>query len=495
VSVGLLGCNAILGADEYRVDGSSAGGTGGTSSGGSGPSGPGGAGAGSVGGASSGGNDPGGGGSGGGMVDPCDLPDDQKTIVDIEGDIGANFTLTCDKRYKLKGEVFVTSGATLTIQAGTVIYGEKTTGGALIVTQGSQLVANGTAEKPIVFTSFATTLGPEFAAAGDWGGVVLLGRAPTNIKDAGGTSVPGVIEGVQDADPAKKAYGGNQPGDSSGSLQYVRIEYCGTAVAPNNELNGLTFGGVGSGTIVDHIQVRKTTDDCYEFFGGTVRAKHLICQAPGDDSFDWDYGFTGKLQFLVTQQDPSFQEVDADYQMNGIEADNEPSSPYANTPLSEPTIYNATLCGHNYPTAEQVGILLRRGTLAHLFNFYVNGFETGWDMRNGTGPQVEIESSVFFGNVAPAQVETMAPFTDDDAMFDELAYLGNAANQISLADPGIPGCAVQNTLELKPSAPITTNAATPPNDGFFDTTANFIGAFRDTNDDWATGNWVRWSTL
>ncbi len=471
-ALGLLsaaGCNAILGAGDYYVGLSGGGGEGG---------------AGSVSNTSGSTTSQGGDGGGGGAPPgACELPAAQKPVVTIEGDVTTDFTLTCDKTYKLTGEVFVQPPAVLTIQPGTTIFGDKVTGAALVIRPGAKIQAVGTADAPIVFTSE----GGEFADPGDWGGLVILGNAPINVLDSMGMEVQENVEGI--LDEANAYYGGQNADDDSGSLAYVRVEYGGKAIAPNNELNGVTFGGVGRGTEVHHVMVRQTTDDCFEFFGGTVDVSHLICQAPGDDGFDWDFGYAGRMQFLVLQQDVSYP---APQDMNGFEGDNDPAGS-ANTPVSEPIIYNATLCGQDYNTGQQYGALLKKNTRAHIFNTIISGFEAAVDVRNNSGPQLELMRSAFFGNTQLAYPENQpSPYDDDDMAFDESAWLNAGPNQNSFADPGIPGCDDMAALSLVPANP-PANAVAPPADGFFDSTANFVGAFRDANDTWATGAWVIWS--
>src|SRR5262249_41290736 len=142
------------------------------------------------------------------------------------------------------------------------------------------------------------------------------------------------------------AYGGNNDEDSSGALKFVRIEYAGFKLSDNNEINGLTLAGVGRGTTLDYIQVRMVLDDCFEFFGGTVNASHLACQYPQDDGLDWDFGYRGKIQFAIVQQDPNTYD-----DMNGIEADNGANSTeWKKLPASNPTVFNVTLCGPGKPT-------------------------------------------------------------------------------------------------------------------------------------------------
>jgi hypothetical protein len=416
--------------------------------------------------------------------DPCLVA--QKPLVEVSSSITQDFTLSCDKEYLLIGTVFVDTGVTLTVQPGTTIKGSpQPNPGILVVRPGARLVAAGTSTRPIVFTSAAAQGAKK---PGDWGGVIILGRAPSNHRDAGGQPTTGNVEGLTSGGD----YGGGDADDDSGVLKYVRIEYSGVAIAPNNEVNGLTFGGVGRRTIVDYVQVRHTADDCFEFFGGTVNAKHLICHMNGDDGFDWDNGYQGKLQFLALQQDPSVAD-----ETNGFEGDNDALGS-ANTPLSAPTIYNATLCGKNAdPAKQQFGMLLRRGTRATIANTIAIGFEAGIDIRDAS-TQIDLKSSILFGNIVRnvayeedgSNADTQK---DDDALFNELTWFATPDNKNSERDPGIVGCFSADSPNFAPPTSLTQNAATPPNDGFFDSTASYIGAFRNGNDRWAAESWIVWS--
>jgi hypothetical protein len=399
-----------------------------------------------------------------------------KPTEDFTGNISTDTTLTADKNYLMKGVVHVEDGATLTIEPGTVIFGEKASKASLIVSQGGRIHAEGTPDLPIVFTS-ELPIGQR--AAGDWGGLVLLGRAP--INEGGGMSS---IEGFTTTEP----YGGNMANDSSGVLKYVRIEFSGIEIDVDNEINGLTLGGVGSGTEIDFIQVRHTLDDCFEFFGGTVNAKHLVCYRNGDDGFDMDEGYVGKLQFLYFQSTAGHGEED-----NGFECDNDQDVPDL-TPLTNPTIYNVTLCGQNGDTPkQQYGFLFRRGFNGTIGNAIVSGFEAAVDFRNKPFTSVTVTNSVFFGNapenIAYAELGTMAPEDDDDAGFDERGWFtGDTTN--SEADPMLADCFADNP-DPRPAATIAAEA--PPNDGFFDTTATYKGAFKDPTDTWMSGGWLDWS--
>lgn len=400
-----------------------------------------------------------------------------KPTVDFPCDVTADQTLTADNNYLLKGTCHVQSGATLTIEPGTWIFGEAASKGTLVVSRGARIIAEGEADNPIVFTS-EKPVGTR--TPGDWGGLVILGNAP--INEAGGESS---IEGFT----TMELYGGNDPADSSGVLRYVRIEFSGIEIADGNEINGLTMGGVGSGTEIDHIMVHHTLDDCFEWFGGTVNASHLVCYRNGDDAFDMDEGYNGSLQFLFFQADPGHGEED-----NGFEIDNDPDA--ALTPTTSPTVYNATICGQNGDEAkQQYGMLLRRGMSGEFANIIVTGFEAGLDIRQDVSPTTPtLTNSIFFGNVVEniAYVEDGSnPDTqaDDDLGFNDRAWFtGEATN--SQADPMLGDC-FADVPDPVPAA--TLPGVAPPNNGFLDTSANYVGAFKDANDAWMTGAWIDWS--
>lgn len=217
-------------------------------------------------------------------------------VVEVKGDITSNTTWTADKFYLLKSYVYVTNGATLTIEPGTIIKGDKDSKGTLIIERGAKIMAVGTKELPIVFTSNQDQGDRSY---GDWGGVILCGSAPTNW-----TAGEATVEGG----PRSK-YGGTNPNDNSGELRYVRIEFGGIAFSPNNEVNGLTLCGVGDGTKIDYVQVSYSGDDAYEFFGGTVNAKHLVAVGTWDDDFDTDVKFNGKVQYGFVLRDETAADV------------------------------------------------------------------------------------------------------------------------------------------------------------------------------------------
>ncbi|MEG1935747.1 MAG: hypothetical protein RR141_07100, partial [Rikenellaceae bacterium] len=202
--------------------------------------------------------------------------------------LNENVTLSYPNTYHLQGFVYVPDGITLTIEPGVVIKGDKETKGTLIVERGGKIMAKGTPQMPIVFTSAAA---PGNRKAGDWGGIIILGKAENNSGDM-------TIEGG-----VRSKHGGSDNADNSGVLSYVRCEFAGVEYTENNEINGITFGSVGSGTKVDHIQVSYSGDDSYEWFGGAVNATHLVSLGCWDDDFDTDNGFSGKIQFGVALRD------------------------------------------------------------------------------------------------------------------------------------------------------------------------------------------------
>lgn len=243
----------------------------------------------------------------------------------ITGVVSTNLTLSNTKIYKLSGLVYVTAGNTLTIQHGTRILGlagtpgtPGTPGGGLVITRGAKIMAIGQPDCPIVFTSYRynDNTVPDSAKSGDWAGVIILGRARINNPISGDSAR---IEGIPNGFPASPYYGGTNDADNSGVLQYVRIEYAGFELAVDNEINGLTLGGVGSGTTIDYVAVTESRDDAIEWFGGSVNASHLISINALDDMFDTDNGYNGKIQYALGVADPLRADKS---QSNGFESDN-----------------------------------------------------------------------------------------------------------------------------------------------------------------------------
>lgn len=275
--------------------------------------------------------------------------------VTVSANITTNTTWTSGNVYLLQGQIFVTAGATLTIQPGTVIRGDKSsTGAGLFITKGAKLMAAGTAAQPIVFTSDQA---PGSRGLGDWGGVILMGKGANNQ--------PGGIANIEGLAPTPETEfgGGTTPddADNSGVLQYVRIEWGGYVYAPNKEINGLTLGSVGSGTTIDHIQVSFANDDGFEWFGGTVECKYLVSYRNLDDDFDTDFGFRGHIQFGLSVRDPQIADNPSVSTSEGFESDNDASGS-TSTPQTAPIFSNMTLIGpYRGNTASTIAAGYRRG--------------------------------------------------------------------------------------------------------------------------------------
>lgn len=275
-------------------------------------------------------------------------------------------TLDPTKTYKLSGKIQVNSGATLTIPAGTVIQGTGGTSSYIAIAQGGKLNVNGTAAKPVVMTSGLAT-----KSAGDWGGLVICGKAPIN-RVTGGTS-------TAQSEVADLTYGGTVAADNSGSIKYLRIEYAGAAFNSEKEFNGMSLFGVGSGTTIDYVEFFHGADDGIEFFGGTVNTSNLVSIGNEDDQFDWTEGWSGtntnwygKLGFGKGNR--------------GIEADNFELG-YSNTPIANPTITNLSLVGPgSAPTTgtwlENDAMKLRRGTKGVFTNLFFSGWKVGFNVEN-----------------------------------------------------------------------------------------------------------------
>lgn len=394
--------------------------------------------------------------------------------VELSGEIEKNATLRCDRIYLLRYATRVRAGVTLTIEPGTTILGDDVTRGTLVIEPGGRLHAEGRPDAPIVFTSAKP---PGQRRPGDWGGVLVLGRAPINLRDHAGRSILGRVEGL-----AKGGrYGGDDPDDDSGVLRYLRIEYSGIELAPNNEVNGLTLAGVGRGTRLDHIQVRHAADDCFELFGGTVDGSHLLCDDPGDDGFDWDLGYQGTLRFLFVRSTEGRGQ-------HGVEGDNDPSGSQVE-PRSQPRLSNVTLCGA--AGGERYGLLLRRGTDLKAERLLILGYPAAVDVRDPE-TSFEVIDSILGGPEAQVAVPERrgvlgGPEADDDGGRDEAAMLLQPGWRNVLSVPGVPSCRGDAWQALRPEAPLRTTGEPTGEPG-----ADYVGAFRDLDDRWDEG-WAVWS--
>jgi hypothetical protein len=406
---------------------------------------------------------------------PVNVPGIDKPVVVVTGEVTGTESWVNTNYYVLRGTVFVQEGATLNIQAGTRVLGEAGSLGTLVVMQGGRLNAVGTREQPIVFTSDQA---PGTRNRGDWGGIILNGRAPLNV--------PG---GENEGEADTGIYGGRDENDNSGTLRYVRVEFAGTLYSPDNELNGIALQGVGRGTTIDHVQVHMNRDDAIEFFGGTADIKYAVASNAADDSFDWTFGWRGRAQFIAMHQ----RGDDAD---RGIEADN---NEFGNNlePRSNPLIYNVTLCGDPFDGAEStVATTLRRGTALTLRNFLITGSksqgltmetsnqDTLGQVNNGT---TQIGAGVVWGMPTPI-LPALQPFVASGRFPD--------VRSSTVTDPGFaglsPDCFNHANPNFQPTSVATLAGGQlapiqPPNDGFFEA-VTFIGAVPPAPaDDWTRG--------
>jgi hypothetical protein len=287
------------------------------------------------------------------------------TTVNVSGNISTNTTWTSNNVYLLQGVVYIDSLITLTIEPGTIIRGDfNTANSSLLVRRGAKLNAEGTQCSPIVFTSNRDA---GQRAPGDWGGVIVLGKARHNL----GTN--NLIEGLSAANSANY-HGGTDDNDNSGVLKYVRIEFGGFVFSANNEINGLTMGSVGKGTTIDYVQCSFINDDAFEWFGGSVNCKHLVAYRCIDDNFDTDNGYSGQLQYILGIKDPALADVSTS---EGFESDNDnPGTSEGRYPKTSATFYNVTeigayRCTTPAPTVNanhNRGARLRRNTDLKIYN-------------------------------------------------------------------------------------------------------------------------------
>ncbi len=372
----------------------------------------------------------------------------------IAGTVNENFTFTAGTNWMLSGGVFVAGGATLTIEPCTkIVAADDGTTPFLSITQGAKIMANGTASCPIVFTSIKNNPAP-----GDWGGIIVNGYASINTgttaQGEGGTGV----------------YGGSNDSDNSGVLRYVRVEYAGQILGTDNELNGFSFNGVGSGTTVEYIQAYRGADDGIEFFGGTVHVKYAVSTGNHDDSFDWTHGWRGKGQFWVVEQN-------TDAGDRAVEADNNGNNNVA-TPFSYPILSNLTFVGADDGDASNQGLKLREGTKAEIYNLIVTGFPK-------RGIQVEHDQTLTNMNsnnliVKSARVDNVNPFvyttSDGAAATPDSPFENDPSNSTE-------AITLMGTVGTS-----DVNATNPTTLGSWFSEAAFIGAIEAAND-W-TANWT-----
>ncbi len=402
----------------------------------------------------------------------------------IQGIVNKSYYLPKGK-YTLKGYVYITDGNTLTIAPGSVIVSDITEKGALIIERGAKLIADGRAADPIVFTS-GKAIGQR--TPGDWGGIILLGKATTNRPQDPAPIIEGGVG---------RKYGGTEPNDESGILRFVRIEFAGIAAEPGSEINGLTMGGVGSGTIIENVQVSFGNDDAYEFFGGTVNCKNLIAFATADDDYDFDFGYSGKIQYAIACRKPDF--VDGGDAGNGIECDNDGSGSTA-APVTRPQLSNFTFVGPNNATGtaanHNFGNRWRRSTQFVLRNSIMIGWQKAGlslESDNTIKSYYTDGTSEFRNNLVHAVV---SPYKSGNVVLATDALLKTKAES-QACKTYTSGDSARLTAPYYSTAPkflpvtgspaLTGASFTGMNSYFVATT--FIGAMGTT--DW-TANWTNW---
>jgi len=384
----------------------------------------------------------------------------------LSGEIKTNVTLTKNINWILSGGVYVggdnAQSATLTINPGTKIFGES---GAdyLFVRRGSKIMAEGTPDNPIVMS------GPLQQSPGEWGGLLIAGNAPINGCNAGVALCEAPFEAI-----TSEFFGGNNPTDDSGVVKYTQILFAGFAVRPDEELNGLTLMGVGSGTKIDYVQVHAGLDDGVEMFGGTVNMKHLVLTENRDDAFDWTSGFKGRAQFVLVKQSSGVGD-------RGIEADNNEKN-HDSLPRAHPVLSNFTIIGRN-DTGATEGILLRRGTAGNIWNSVITGSPVC----------VRIDSASTYANAgSPGSltgeltmqnsfVQCANNFKDGDGHTFSVSdwFLSQSGNKTE--DPLLAG------YLPKTGSPLTLGGVAV-GDAFFDA-VDYAGAFKDADHDW-TKEWT-----
>ena len=432
----------------------------------------------------------------------------------ISNNITNNVTFPSGCDTFIDGTVLVSNGVVVTVQPGATVKGKKTssngTPSVLVFLRGAKINAAGTAAQPILFTSDQA---PGSRAIGDWGGVVLNGKAPVNCT--GGECVAEGLTGI--------TFGGTDPNDSSGILTYARLEFSGVELSPDNELNILTQNGLGRGTTINHVQANYGFDDCFEWFGGTVNEKYLIASAPGDDGLDWQLGYTGSVQYAIVMQNANNSDNNG---RHGIEADNNENG-FDFAPRSNPAFCNITLLGTKAQppgigtgSGGRRGMLLRRGTGGRLQNFIVGDFtEAGVQLADNptaaqacvAGPALNtgltIRNAVFFDNGASGNTMANGNTTTPCTPAQWYNLLG-ASNNVTPATTGGSTGAAPAGLSSNPYPSSRTTTQYVPNAGssadgtgtsctsldptWFDATT-YLGAFKPgatAPAEDASGNWL-----
>jgi len=393
-----------------------------------------------------------------------------KAVCELKGTYTSDLHLKNDFEYLVSGGVFIggdnTNSAALTIDAGVKIYG-KSGADFIRISRGSKIHVNGSPEAPVIMTGAIDAVA-NINTTGAWGGLVLNGNAPLN-----GCTV-GTVLCEAEAEGNAGKYGGNNPTESSGNINYLIVKYAGFEISPGNELNSLTLNAVGSGTLIDYVQLHNGSDDGFETFGGTVNAKHLVLTGNDDDSLDWQRGWTGKVQHVLI-----LSKTIGD---RGIEADNN-SAARDSLPRSKPKVANVTMIGR---ATNGNAVKLRDGTAGNMYNMLVKGYTTCVDIDHGptflnagssatnqTG-ELSIVNSIFDCTTRP-----FSPATGDN-WDTEAWFRAQSGNLVGASGLGV--------NDYRNSALVNANTVSDlsATDSFFDK-VNYIGAVKDEASDWTLG--------
>jgi hypothetical protein len=438
------------------------------------------------------------------------------TLVDpvTKNLLNPNTTLTCNNLYVLDTRLYVDDGQDLFVEPGTVVKANNNSGNAfaIIVARGGQIWANGSESCPIIMTAAADPLDGSYSVQnrGQWGSLIVLGRAYTNKRAADGdatattTNGVGTIEGLAAGD-SRHFYGmpvGQEMNDdNSGVLRYVSLRHGGEVIGANNEINGLTLGGVGRGTTIDHVEVLSNLDDAFEFFGGTVNAKYLVAMHCDDDYIDWDQGYNGKIQFFYGVQGPDNGGGALNQGDNGIEADGDDASTNAANGgiASNPTVYNATFIARTQTIAQaDEGIEAKERTEGTIVNSIFTRFRSGLNLVGATGTNatgkwegglLNVKNCTFVDCSNPLRIN--GTNTTSGANWDRFTLTdGNVAVASGVIDYTYamtqPGNVLTDRVNPVPAAGTATSTLNAPVDGFF-TGAKYRGAFQPGAEPWTQG--------
>ncbi|HAF27997.1 MAG TPA: hypothetical protein DCG75_03020 [Bacteroidales bacterium] len=415
-----------------------------------------------------------------------DIIIDTNTSITDDGSGTGTTTWTNDKEYILEGFVFVNPGQTLTIEPGTVIRaktGQGENASALIVARGAKIIAAGTLEEPIVFTVEGDDLegSVPLEARGLWGGLIILGNAQLNSEFN-----ESKIEGIPFSEP-RGIYGGSVNNDNSGILKYVSIRHGGTNIGADNEINGLTLGGVGSGTTIEYVEVISNQDDGFEFFGGTVNCKYLVSAFCGDDAFDFDEGYRGKGQFWIAIQAPSLGDNLAEHDGG--------TDPVYGEPYCIPEIYNATYIGNNTLHSSNLMVFSDDAGGKYynsIFTYqsggtkieYIDGFNDSFHQFENEN--LVLENNIFYnieGNnnslILSAFSKASVDLTSQQSVLQN--YLLSAGNEV--INPGI--AITESDYNVVPTGNVESNLAAYPDEWYDE--VSYKGAIDPSGNNWLTG--------